>query len=386
MEAVKQEVLTLLNMKRNAHHSVLILILCVILTLAACSVTPPVPDQTSDAPLQTDQSVGGQKSLPEIPEGATLAVYYFDVGQANCVVAVTGEDVIMIDAGDVGQDSLVLGYLEGLGITEIDYVIATHPHADHIGSMAAVVRAFDVGLLLMPDAVHTTSAYADLLDAIEERNTPVTVPDPGDAYKLGEGSFTILAPDRAYEDLNNASIVIRLAFGDVAFLFTGDAEAASEAAQLAAGHTLEANVLLVGHHGSNSSTTQSYLNAVSPEYAIISCGADNEYGHPHDEVQSRLDNIGAEVLRTDIHGTVTIITDGRALNVQSAKADSPVDTAKPTPGSSPNQDISYIGNLNSKKFHLPCCHSLPAEKNRTYFGSREQAVDSGYSPCGNCNP
>ena len=191
--------------------------------------------------------------------------------------------------------------------------VATHPHSDHMGGMAKVIAAIPIGTFLAPDVVHTTNAFERMLDALEDKGLALTVAQAGDAYTLGGADFTVLAPSNPREDdLNNASVVLRMDFGGTRFLFTGDAEKASEAEMLAAGG-LSCDVLKVGHHGSATSTHEAFLQAVSPSVAVISCGAGNSYGHPHAETMQRLEAIGARVLRTDERGAVVLITDGERV-------------------------------------------------------------------------
>jgi competence protein ComEC len=312
--------------------------------------------------------------------GPSLQVVFFDVGQADCILLKTGNHAMLIDAGNTGQDTLILNYLTEYGVTELDYLVATHPHADHIGAMASVVKAMDnVGMVLMPDKTHTTKAFENLINAIEEKNVPVSMPKPGDTFTLGDANMQVLAPNSAvYNDLNDYSIVLRVEFGNTVFLFTGDADTKSENEQLANGLSLNADVLKVGHHGSRTSSTQKYLDAVAPSYAVINCGAGNTYGHPHKEAWARLTTTGAVIYRTDENGTIIFVTDGETISV----------TVTSGTGSTPanTEPLLYVGNKNSKTLHLQSCSSLPQEQNRAYFDSRQEAIDAGYTPCKTCKP
>ncbi|MCL2287629.1 MAG: MBL fold metallo-hydrolase [Candidatus Bathyarchaeota archaeon] len=315
-----------------------------------------------------------------LPDGAVLQVIFLDVGQADCILLKTGNHAMLIDAGDMGQDTLILNYLAEYGITTLDYLVATHPHADHIGSMTSVVKAMDnVGMVLMPDKTHTTKTFENLVKAIEEKDIPVSMPKPGDVFALGDANMQVLAPNSAvYNNLNDYSIVLRVEFGNTVFLFTGDADTKSENEQLTNGLSLKADVLKVGHHGSRTSSTQKYLDAVAPSYAVIPCGVDNSYGHPHKEAMSRLTATGAVIYRTDENGTIIFVTDGETISVTvtSGTGSTPVNT----------EPLLYIGNKNSKTLHLQTCSSLPQEQNRAYFDSRQEAIDAGYTPCKTCKP
>jgi competence protein ComEC len=312
-----------------------------------------------------------------------LDVIVFDVGQADCTLLKMDDHAMLIDAGNTGQDKLVLSYLSEYGVTTLDYLVATHPHADHIGSMASVVNAMDsIGTVLMPDVTHTISAYKNLITAIDNKNIPLTIPTPGDVFQWGDARVEVLAPNSATypdNDLNEYSIVLRVEFGDTSFLFTGDAGAISENEQLAVGASLKSDVLKVGHHGSRGSSTQKYLDIVAPSYAVICCGIDNSYGHPHAEAMTRLTGTSATIYRTDHHGTVTFTTDGKDITVS-------ISRDEPPPTRSPELD-GYIGNKNSMVFHRPSCGSLPGEANRVELKmTRDEAINAGYTPCGNCKP
>ena len=257
---------------------------------------------------------------PAVPPDGVMQVAVFDVGQSDCVLVQTSTHAMLIDAGNIGQDDLILGYLSAAGVTRLDYLVSTHPHADHIGAMAAVILAIDVDTLLMPDATNNTRVFERMLDAIEARDVSVTIPEPGQRFMLGDARITVLAPNsERYRDLNDTSLVLRVEYGATAFLLTGDAETLSETEQLNARRTLRADVLKVGHHGSSTSTDAAYLEAVSPRYAVISCGAGNTYGHPHGEVLARLSERQVAVLRTDLNGTVTFLTDGTTITVRTER-------------------------------------------------------------------
>jgi len=322
-------------------------------------------------------------SPPPLDSVDVLQVIVFDVGQADCTLIKTNDHAMLIDAGNTGQDKLILNYLSEYGITTLDYLVATHPHADHIGSMTSVVNAMDtIGTVIMPNKPHTTKTYENLIAAIEKKDIPLTIPTPGDVYQWGEASIEVLAPNSpTYKDLNDYSIVLRIEFGDTSFLFTGDAGTISENEQLAAGFSLKSDVLKVGHHGSRTSSTQKYLTAVAPSYAVLCCGAVNDYGHPHTEAMARLTGTGATIYRTDQQGTIIFTTDGKDITVSVSRDIPPTD-----PSSSPQPDIVYIGNKNTKTFHKSTCGSLPAEQNRVIFNTRQEAIDAGYNPCSNCKP
>lgn len=264
---------------------------------------------------------GAPAASQTAPEG-TLQVYYFDVGQADSelICLPTGEH-ILIDAGTSSTQEELVRQLRSLGAETLDLVVATHPHADHIGGMAAVLEALTVEQIVMPvtsgDSTPTTQTYETLLDAIEAEGLTVTPAQAGEEIWNGGGaSLQVLAPNaQSYGDLNDYSVVLRLAYGADSFLFTGDAEETSEEEMLSRGWTLNATVLKCGHHGSETSTSQPFLDAVRPQYAVISCGVDNDYGHPDQVTLDRLEAAGAEVFRTDLQGTIVASTEGSGVTM-----------------------------------------------------------------------
>jgi competence protein ComEC len=258
----------------------------------------------------------------EVPDDP-LTVHFIDVGQGDCILIKYESCNILIDSGEKENVDTVTDYLDYRGIRALDYVIATHPHSDHIGSMPDVFEEFDVHNVLIPRLtqknVPSTKTYENLLACISASGAKASYAIVGEKYKVGEISFEILAPSEQYEDLNNMSVVIRLDFGDTSFLLTGDAQRESEEAMLKIGADLDVDVLKAGHHGSKYSNTPEFLEAVSPKLTIVSCGKNNTYGHPHDETLQRLKNAGSEILRTDLAGTIIIGSDGEKLCVACEK-------------------------------------------------------------------
>lgn len=250
-------------------------------------------------------------------ERIKLEVMVMDVGQGDCILIVfdTGE-TMLIDAGTKSSAKVILKQLEAKGIEKIDILVATHPHADHIGGMKDVVMRYDIGCVYMPDMQSTSKTYKELIAAINEKGIPITEAYAGLDFMLGPALCTIVSPQKdANKDANNESIVIFFDYGDTDFLFTGDIEAWGEAAILNAGYIIDAEVLKVAHHGSRGSTTEDFLTAVSPVYAVISCGTGNTYGHPHEETLELLSRHGIITCRTDILGDIVFIADGYELSL-----------------------------------------------------------------------
>lgn len=241
-----------------------------------------------------------------------IEVHFIDVGQADSILIKTfsGESML-IDAGNNADSNLVTNYIKNQGISKLDIVVGTHPHEDHIGGLDAVINNFDIGKAYMPKTSTTTQTYEDVLNAISNKGLKISSPVSVSTFSLGEANFTILAPNSSnYDDLNNSSIVLKMEYGNNAFLFTGDAEDISEKEIINKGYNLSADVLKIGHHGSESSTTESFLNKVNPKYAVIMVGEDNSYGHPHKVTMDKLKSKNIAVYRTDENETIIATSDG----------------------------------------------------------------------------
>ena len=249
-----------------------------------------------------------------------LAVYFVDVGEGDGAVIRCGETVLVVDGGEREEADTMNGFLSSLGIDTIDCYIASHPHSDHIGAAAGIFGSKNVKSVMLTAFSEintpTTYSYERLLTAVENQNCEVIFPTPGERYTFGDLSLLALAPLEETSNYNNMSIVFKLEYGKTSFLFTGDAEKDSEALILEKGYDVKADVLKVGHHGSTSSTSPAFLEAVSPRLAVISCGRNNDYGHPHKEILSLLSEQGITCLRTDISGTVTVFSDGKDIFVK----------------------------------------------------------------------
>ena len=353
---------------------------------------------------ETDSSAaadGGTESAGSVSNEGYLRVHFIDVGQGDSILIQAGEQAMLVDAGTNESGSVVTEYLRSLNITKLDYLIGTHPHEDHIGGLDDVIHSFDIGTVIMPNVSHTTQTYEDVLDALLEKNLTVTAPHPGDSYSIGDASFTVLSPsaeiaEQAAEndDLNNLSVGIRLVYGSNAFVLCGDAESDSEEAMVESGLDLKADVLKAGHHGSSTSTSDAFLAAVNPDYAVISCGKDNSYGHPHQETMDKLNAADISIFRTDEQGTVVAVSDGSSITWSSAPDTEGVSGSEASPDQQTDEDLtgqttSYVLNQNTMKFHMPDCSSVAQmkEENRVYFeGTREEVMEMGYTPCGQCEP
>ena len=247
-----------------------------------------------------------------------ITVHFIDVGQGDCAVVQTPDGNLLIDAGTPESEQAIRRYVDALGITEFAYAIFTHPHADHIGSAAVLLEAYQFDRVILPNAVSTSSIFEHLLDALEKENCEIIEGKAGVGLTLGELKIDLLAPVSEHDDLNNMSVVALLTYGDGRFLFTGDAEAISEAEILETALP-DCDVLKVGHHGSSTSSSEAFLTAASPKIAVISVGEGNSYGHPHASIVKRLATCGAEIYRTDLCGSVVVSFDGENYTVTTEK-------------------------------------------------------------------
>ena len=256
-------------------------------------------------------------SLPPITspsDPGELEVHFIDVGNADSILLISEGNSMLIDAGENDSGDEVVSYLKSVGVTELQYAVGTHPHSDHIGGLDTVLYEIPTETLLMPEKEHTTKTYEDVLTAAEETGTYLATAEAGDSYQLGSTFLTVLSPNRVWEDLNNNSIVLLAQNGEDSFLFAGDAESDAETVMLDSGIVPDIDVLKVGHHGSSTSSSYRWLRTTMPEYCVITCGAGNEYGHPHKEVLSRLNDLSrtnnTTIFRSDSNGNITAYSDG----------------------------------------------------------------------------
>lgn len=447
------------------HNKLLAPLLALIVLLAACSSQggDNAPDSRQKEAVQTEETSAETSATDEIrmdgqltgdmlmqPSGDTegeaadpdgysqepLEVHYIDVGQGSATLLKSGRHAMLIDTGDNDQGTKIQLYLTKQGVENLDYLVLTHPDADHIGGAPVIITKFGIGQLFLSNYEKDNKTTQKVRDAMQYKGLTASDCQVGDTYTLGNASFTILAPVKEYADSNNASIVIMVQNGNNRFLFTGDCEAEAEADLIASGADLSADVYLAGHHGSDTASSQAFMDAVSPSYAVISCGEGNSYGHPHAEVLNRFRSMGIQVFRTDEQGSVIAESDGtgitwncapsetwqtgeRTKNAQTGAENAetqpanetpiqetdtaavqdkpatqqsdavtlPAQEQKPVVADETSQAGNYIGNRNNGKLHKASCSYLPDPQNQVPFTTREEAVEAGYDdPCKRCNP
>ena len=309
--------------KQKTIRSVLLAgVLILSLILGGCGVDDVSPTAQSTSPtVQTTQPETSQPdtqpetTVPTLPQGSELQVRFLDVGQADAALISCDGHHMLIDGGNRGDSNLIYAVLQREEIAYLDMVVATHAHEDHIGGLPGAFQYASAGLTLCPVTTYDSEVFETFAAKAREKGGGLTVPQPGDTYPLGSATVTILGVN-GEADTNNTSIVLRIDYGQTSFLFTGDAEREAEQVILDSGLPLEATVLKVGHHGSDTSTTYPFLREIMPQYAVISVGTGNSYGHPTEETLSRLRDAGVKVFRTDMQGDIVCTSDGKTVPVQ----------------------------------------------------------------------
>lgn len=351
--------------KKRKKTSLIGMALSFVVLIVAIALTPSTPNDTisqSPAISSTAPSEIRESAAPAAPSSTTAAqtplliIHYLNVGQGDSeFIELPNGQTVLIDAANSGDGANIAEYIRDKGYNKIDYLVATHPHADHIGGMTDVINGLDIESIYMPKATNDTQTFEELLNAIKAKGLSVNTAKGGVSLVDTAGlHVNIVAPINAkYDELNNYSAVMKIVYKSNSFIFMGDAQALSEEDILSAGIDVKADVLKVGHHGSDTSTTESFLKKVSPKYAIISVGTDHSYGHPAQTTLDKLNAIGSIIYRTDHDGTIIIKSDGTNLTVSkndfategwlNAASSEPA-SPSPTPSSTPPSADGTEGN------------------------------------------
>lgn len=375
--------------------------------------TPPTADATTP-PIT--ESTTPPTTQPTPPTNSSFEIHFIDVGQADAALVLCDGKAMLIDGGNAEDSNLLYSYLKKNNISHLDYVIGTHAHEDHIGGLAGALNYASVGTAYCPVKSYDTKAFGNFVSALSKHGVSITVPSKGNSFTLGSATCTILAVNTDNSDPNNTSIVLRIVYGETSFMFTGDAERVVEQAILDGSANIKSTVLKVGHHGSESSTSYVWLREVMPQYAVISVGKGNSYGHPTEEVLSRLRDADVKTFRTDLQGDIVCVSDGNNVTFtvdKNANADvfggiggnstqqtnppetNPPETEPPATTQPPETDPpadngrDYVVNTSTKKFHYPSCSSADDIKDSNrwdYHGTRDDLIDMGYVPCKRCDP
>lgn len=364
--------------------ALMLAVLLIIITAAGCGGGTGQDESASAAKYgQVEDSEGVMK------------IHFIDVGQGDCTFVDMGDKEALVDCGEWEYSEDVIDYISQYVDGSLDLVIATHPDSDHIGGMMYIFEHFQVDMLIDSGAVKDTVTYFNYADAANSEPDCERIGDDDMYLEWSEDAgIRIIETGDEDEDPNELSVIAQVEYGDVKVLLTGDMGRSTERNNLYKFDKVQ--VLKAGHHGSSKSTCEEFLDVTRPDFVIISAGAGNSYGHPHVETMDRLDDIGATVYQTMNSGTIVMKTDGSTYsfdNSGSITVTEPSDDPTYSVGSSgetdqDTSDIRYAGNKNSKKFHYIYCGSVESmsEKNKVYFESREEAVSSGYEPCGSCQP
>lgn len=310
------------NNRKKGFFKMRAVIIALILLLTGCMTARSKEKEQPDTTTVNKYTVSDKASEGQLTD--KLTVHFLDVGQGDCVLITCGEHAMLIDAGDNSMGTTVELYLRKQNIKKLDYVIGTHPDADHIGGMDVIIYKFDCDTIILPDFEKNTATYRDVIDTINNKNYKITRSAAGKTYSLGQSEFTVISPvsDNYGDNANNYSVGIRLTYGDTSFLLAGDAEEEAEEDMLDSGQELKADVFKASHHGSRTSNTEEFLEAVNPKYAVISCGENNKYGHPHAQTLNTLRAMGIKVFRTDEQGAVIIKSDGKELTFNCSPSES----------------------------------------------------------------
>lgn len=362
------------NMKTRRKQTIFALLFLTISLLCGCTA-----DLT---PTSTPEPTSAKETVSETESAFT--VRFIDVGQADSALISCDGHHMLIDGGNRADSDLVYTVLKNENITHLDLVIGTHSDEDHIGGIAGALNFADADTILCPVTNHSSKAFENFKKYADMQGGGLRIPSIGESFDLGSADVDILAVNSG-SGTNDTSIVTKITYGETTFLFTGDAESETEAFLLNSGEDLTVDVLKVSHHGSSSASSAEFLNAVMPDYSVISVGKGNSYGHPTEEVLERLEDIGTTILRTDLSGDIIFTSDGTSVSYTTEKRDT--SSVEKISGSESME--TYILNINTMKFHKPECKSakrIHDTNKKEYSGTRNDVISMGYEACEICKP
>jgi competence protein ComEC len=312
------------NRRKSGAIPIVLLLIIAGLLIAGCVSWPPHWPPAPGHNVSAAPTIApSQPAIPGSTANGTLEVHFLDVGQGDSVLVKYGNRSMLVDGGPIDAGPTVASYLKSHGVSTIDVLVSTHPHADHIGGLLTILQEFPVKVIYDSGIPHTTQTYEEYLTLIDRKNIRYIVPQRGDTIDLGPGvTVQVLSPPPggiADDDLNENSMVLKITFGNTGFLLASDAGIPAEDIMLSSGCNLKSDVLKVGHHGSKYSSGKAFLQAVDPKYAVIEVGAGNPYGHPAPATVARLEEIGAQVYRTDRDGNIVMTSDGRGIIVNAQR-------------------------------------------------------------------
>lgn len=385
---------------KSKKHKIFLLSFLLLLLFTGCSSTV---DSGSNREPAANADILKEETVPAAASGE-MKVHFLDVGQGLSVFVQSDGQNLIYDGGDRETSRFVVAYLKQQGVTEIDYLVSSHYDADHLAGLIGCLNAFTVHNVIGSDYEHTTKLYNSFIDSTAEQGLEIQHPSVGAQFQFGSGKFTVLSPASIVNDSNANSVVIKLENGDNSFLLTGDADHKAEAVMCSSGLDLESDVLSVAHHGSATATSYDFLEQVVPEFAVVSCGQNNQYDHPDADTMDKLESMDISVYRSDLQGTVTALSDGQKItwdqepcNDYSPGSDSDLGTQIQKPEQSIPSEIPEVqstdedsssGNLvwksaTGKKYHrIPNCGTMNPDKADQM--PLNEAELSGLEPCGKC--
>ncbi|MCI6998655.1 MAG: MBL fold metallo-hydrolase [Eubacterium sp.] len=382
------------------------------------TVPEEISDETQVTDIQSTETpipIVTEESTPEpTPITYDMTVHFLDVGQGLSVFVQSDGENLIYDGGNSDYSSFVVAYLKNQGVTTIDYLISSHYDSDHVSGLIGCLNAFEVKNVICSDYVHDSKTYQSFINMVDSKGLTMQHPSVGDEFAFGTGKFIILAPETIDEnDSNDNSVAIKLVNGDNSFIFTGDADSSSESAICQSEINLDCDVLVPSHHGSATATSWEFLQETVPEFAIISCGKDNQYGHPHKDTMDKLESMDIQIYRTDIQGTITVASDGTNLDwsqepcndyTPGDREDSGTEpqtvvntpeptvepTATPTPSPEPTIEVQepeqgemvWLSETGSKYHNKPNCGRMNPDN--AWQVSRSKAESMGYEACKKC--